>query len=307
MDAVAAALARREQLRRAGHTAFRVLNGRGDGIPGLWIDHFAGRWLVQTTADQPPNGLESLLALPEVEAVYWKRLAQHNKQPPRPVAGATDETCFDIVENGLLFGIDLANGYSQGLFLDQRENRALVRHRASGLRVLNTFAYTCGFGVAAAAGNAAETVNLDLSRHYLAWGAENYARNQLTAHKEDFIFGDTLDWLERFAKRGRQFDLVILDPPTFARGTRHGTFRVERDYGMLVAMALRLLPASGCLLAFANEHRLSLPDFLSQVASATSDTGFQIRSTCDRMAVDFPGSRHLKKITIAGPDCQMTD
>lgn len=301
VEQVAAAAARRYPLRQEGHTALRIVNGDADGLPGLWIDDFSGYWLVTTTTELPPSDLTNLACLPEVKAVYWKKLAQGDKTAPVIVAGHAHnpKDALVVVENNLRYRIDFAAGYSQGLFLDQRTNRAEVMHTSHGLRVLNTFAYTCAFGVAAAAGGAAEVVNIDLSKRSLTWGRTNYALNQLHARDEDFIFGDVFDWLHRFAKRGRQFDLVILDPPTFARGQKLRTFRVERDYARLASDALRILSPHGRLIAFANEHRLPLRDFRCQILSALSDTRFRILSCTDHMAEDFRGSHYLKKILVA--------
>ena len=113
-----------------------------------------------------------------------------------------------------------------------REGRARVRAWAAGRRVLNTFAYTCGFGVAATAGGATRVLNLDLSKSVLEWGQANYRANGFEPDPHDFVFGDVFDWLARLAKRGDRFDLVILDPPGFSR-TKSRAFSAARDYGEL--------------------------------------------------------------------------
>ena len=124
---------------------------------------------------------------------------------------------FIAREEGLAYVIRPGEGLSTGLFPDMREGRARVRAWAAGRRVLNTFAYTCGFGVAAAAGGAARVLNLDLSKSVLEWGQANYRANGFEPDPHDFVFGDVFDWLVRLAKRGDRFDLVILDPPGFSR------------------------------------------------------------------------------------------
>ena len=106
-------------------------------------------------------------------------------------------------EEGLTYLIRSDRGLSSGLFADMRETRGRVRAWAEGKTVLNTFAYTCGFGVAATAGGAARVLNLDLSRNVLAWGQENYRLNGFEPDAHDFVFGDVFDWLARFARRGR--------------------------------------------------------------------------------------------------------
>ena len=124
-------------------------------------------------------------------------------------------------------------GYSQGLFLDQRGNRRRVRERVcAGERVLNCFSYTCGFSVAAAMGGAI-TTSLDLPGPYLDWGKRNFTHNGMDPSDHYFCKGDAMHWLQRFAKQGRRFQGVILDPPTFSRSA-DGVFRAGKDYARLV-------------------------------------------------------------------------
>jgi len=136
----------------------------GWGMDGIEIDDFAGRWLVQTRERGFPEWLRGIEG---PRAVYWKQVGERKAAPAR-IEGEEAGEPFEAMENGMRFLIDFRAGYSQGIFLDQRENRAETRRRARGLRVLNCFAYTCAFGVAAALGGA-ETVNIDLSKRYLEW------------------------------------------------------------------------------------------------------------------------------------------
>src|SRR5207248_9319272 len=101
---------------------------------------------------------------------------------------------------------------SVGLYLDAREVRAWVREHAAGKLALNCFSYTCGYAVAALAGGARRVVNVDISRRVLDWGAENAELNGQAVSRRDYIAGDVFEWLDRFAKKGEVFDLVILDP-----------------------------------------------------------------------------------------------
>jgi 23S rRNA (cytosine1962-C5)-methyltransferase len=139
------------------------------------------------------------------------------------------------------------------LFLDMREVREWLRAVSRHQRVLNLFAYTCSFGVCAALGGATRVVNLDLSRTYLEWGKANYALNGLAADGRDFIYGDALDWLGRFARRSEVFELVIVDPPSFSTTP----FSVTRDYPRLVALAAQVLAPRGVLLAATNHAQTS--------------------------------------------------
>jgi len=168
-------------------------------------------------------------------------------------------------------------GYSVGLFLDQRDNRRrfLTGHIAanfpelptSNFQLLNCFAYTCGFSVCAAKAGV-RTTSLDLSKKYLEWGRRNFVLNGLDPAAHDFIYGDTFDWLRRLAKKGRAFDAVVLDPPTFSQSKEHGTFRAEKDYGRLVTATLPVLKPGGILFASTNAAEFPPEEFLAGVESA---------------------------------------
>ena len=299
LAAVASAYEKRKPLREQGNTAYRICNGRADGVDGLIVDGFGPHWLLQSAARSPPAGLDRLLDL-GAQSLHWKQLTREGKASPRLLAGAAPGGRFAVRENGLGYLIDFAAGYSQGLFLDQRDNRGWVARHAGGLSVLNLFAYTCGFGVAAAAGGAAAVVNVDLSRNALAWGRDNYAHNSLPARDADFIFGDVFDWLARFTRRGRQFDLIILDPPTFSKSKSAGAFAVARDYGGLLRRALALLPPDGALLGFANTRGMTLRAFRRQVADGCAGSACEPLALDSRMPGDFAGSDYLKRVLVAG-------
>lgn len=205
-----------------------------------------------------------------------------------------------IRENGVRYEIRFDQGYSVGLFLDQRDNRRrlLTGHVAAGFpplghggELLNCFAYTCAFSVCAALGGA-RTTSLDLSRKYLDWGRRNFALNGLDPARHEFVFGDVFDWMRRWARRGRRFDTVLLDPPTFSRSKEHGDFRVERDYGDLVGLAASLLHPGGVLFASTNAARLEPESFLDQVRGALTGAGRRIVAAhYVPQPPDFPVSR----------------
>jgi 23S rRNA (cytosine1962-C5)-methyltransferase len=198
-----------------------------------------------------------------------------------------------------------------GLFLDQRDNRRrfLVRHVAAGFpllgegatgtpEILNTFAYTCGFSVCAALGGA-RTTSLDLSRKYLEWGRRNFELNGLDPAAHDFIHGDALDWLRRLAKKGRRFDTVVLDPPTFSQSKEGGVFRAEKDYGRLAGQALGVLKPGGVLLASTNAAQVAPEAFLQTLDDAVRSAGRRVRQRhYVPQPPDFPITReepaHLK-------------
>jgi 23S rRNA (cytosine1962-C5)-methyltransferase len=285
--------------RRAGFPgpptdALRLVDGGGDGLPGLFLESYAGRWLVATTAGALPTAARGWLE-EQGHPCYWKRLDQHQKESPAHFCGAAVSEPFVIRENGLAFEISFQSGYSQGIFLDQRLNRAEVRRRMHpGLRLLNTFAYTGAFSVAAAAAGA-ETTTLDLSQPYLDWARRNFALNALDPAAHHFCKGDTFHWLRRFAKQGRRFDGIVLDPPTFSRDEKGKVFRVEEHFGDLAALAAAILEPGGWLLCCTNFRGLPPAAFKRQLAAAVPALAERRHAP---MPPDFTGEPYLKSLWL---------
>ncbi len=289
-------------------SAWRLYHGGADGWPGWQVDRL-GDWLLAQSEQAPsPEQLAGLQAAAG-RGVYVKTLAREVRRlapaeaAPRLAAGTVAPERFTVVENGVQFELALGEGYSTGLFLDQRDNRRrlLTGHIAAGFplwldpavprEVLNAFAYTCGFSVCAALGGARVT-SLDLSRRYLDWGRRNFALNGLDPAAHDFIYGDAFDWLARLARKGRRFGVVVLDPPTFSQSKAGGRFRLEADAGRLVAAALPLLAPGGVLLACANTARLAPQRFVDDVRGAIADAGRRIvQEHYVPQPPDFPVSR----------------
>jgi 23S rRNA (cytosine1962-C5)-methyltransferase len=192
---------------------------------------------VAIVSQYTAEGVElSAIAQP---TVYLKKrpkearaVVQEEAAPVTPVRGPPVEQLV-AHENGLKFEIRPPNGLSVGLYLDARPARAWVRAHAKGRTVLNLFSYTCGFGVAAMAGEAKRVLNVDRSRKVLDWGERNYALNGLAVDRYDFVAGDAFEWIPRLAKKGERFDVVVLDPPSFATAKR-SRFSAQRDYAELV-------------------------------------------------------------------------
>ena len=287
LDRIKAAISRRSGLRPPETDAYRLVNGAGDGLDGLVIDDFAGRWLISSKEGEDFPQLAPELGY---RALYAKTLSRDERSSPTHLGGEKVAARFSVQEQRLFYWIDFQSGYSQGLFLDQRLNRQKLRELCPGRTVLNTFAYTCSFGVAAVSAGA-RAVNLDLSRNYLEWGQENYRLNGLEPEKSDFIYGDVFDWLGRFAKRGRRFDTVILDPPTFSRSRTSGVFRAEKDYGALLECALRVIEPDGIVLCCLNAHHVSANEFRYMLKDSLPPA-VDLRQM--PMPADFPGSDYLK-------------
>jgi 23S rRNA (cytosine1962-C5)-methyltransferase len=279
---------KRRSIRTDQTNAVRLLDGSGDGLPGLTIDDFAGRWIVQTQDPREPT-LDPNLGY---GSLYWKPMLKSGRTGAKHLGGARVEEPFWVLESGLKFEIDFRAGYSPGLFLDQRINRNKLRSLARDLTLLNTFSYTCAFGVAAAIGGAT-TVNLDLSRHYLDWGKRNYEINQIIPDQHDFIFGDVFDWLGRFQRRGRKFDVIVLDPPTFSRDRKSKVFRIQEDYGELAELACKCLNKDGRLFCSTNFRGLTFHDFMRILRTAVARP---FKAVPGSMPPDFTGDKYLKSI-----------
>jgi 23S rRNA (cytosine1962-C5)-methyltransferase len=229
-----------------------------------WLERFGSDMLLSYKNEEARNVV--LTELPEwatrhrldyrrVFGRFLPRLNEDRAAPIRLVGDATAPMQTVVEEAGMRFGLDFAAGYSAGLFIDQRANRAFLR-RAGVRRLLNTFAYTCSFSVAAALGGAA-TTNIDLSKKSLERGRANFALNLLdpTAHR--FYADDVFDVLPRLARRNESFDAIILDPPTFSRGNKGRKWQVERDFEGLLLSALELAAPQARVLISTNCTRLN--------------------------------------------------
>jgi len=261
------------------------------GILSLYADlereqetQLAGVW-----ADAAALGSVYLKRRPQ-EARHAANVQRDWLSPPEPLLGEARPE-LTALEDGVPYLIRPGSDLSTGLFTDARPARRWVRqHVAAGARVLNTFAYTCGFGLNAALAGAGVVKNLDLSRKVLGWGQENYALSGLTAPDTDFIYGDVFDWLTRLARKPERFDLVVLDPPSFARGPS-GVWRSERDYAALAAQAASLLAPGGRLLAMNNHAGVSGAAFTAMLRAGVP--GLRLEESFGA-GEDYPGATHLK-------------
>ncbi len=231
--------------------------------PGGWVERFGEDALLSYKDGETRDALVAELGQWSAEnefrcrRVFGKHLPKHNAERIAPVllAGAADEALETVVEEcGVRFAIDFAAGYSAGLFIDQRANRALVR-RAGVRRLLNTFAYTCSFSVVAALAGA-ETVSIDLSKRSLDRGRANFGLNAIDPAGHRFLADDVLDVLPRLARRGEQFDCIVLDPPTFSRGNKGRRWQVEQGMEELLLAALEVATKDARILLSTNCARL---------------------------------------------------
>jgi 23S rRNA (cytosine1962-C5)-methyltransferase len=295
--------ARREALATEGSNAYRLLNGEADGVPGLTVDRFEDVYVLSSYGEDVDlqaraEGLGALLA---ARAVYIKRRPREARveattrrdalAPAAPAFGSPVDALV-AVENGLRYEIRPGQGLSVGLYLDMRDTRAWVRSAFHGRSVLNLFAYTCGFAVAAVAGGAVSAVNVDTSRHVLDWGEKNARHNGQVSLPAGYVVADAATHLRRLARWGNAFDAVILDPPSFSTyGGR--AFSAARDYRALARLAAAVVAPRGLLVACCNLARLSSAKFLAQVEAGARAAGRRPRlaKRLGASDVDFPAPK----------------
>jgi 23S rRNA (cytosine1962-C5)-methyltransferase len=271
-----------------------------------WVERFGRDILIsyQTEATREQL-LNELARWSKEEHFHFDRLfgrflprQSAAREAPHLLAGDSgDDLRTTVNERELRFGIDFGTGYSVGLFLDQRENRSYARKIAPE-RLLNCFCYTCSFSVAAAMAGA-QTVNIDVSKKSLARGRANFALNglRLTGHR--FIPDDARSVLPRLARRGEKFDMIILDPPTFARAPRGKAFRIESDLEDVLRAALeiarhetRILLSTNCATLHADALEKIARHCLKTLGRAGSFHG-------QPRPVDFPAGRGASTIWLS--------
>ena len=299
----------------SGTNCCRLFNDSADGIPGLVLEKFGDVLIVQchegrlSLAEATVRNLcASAMEKIQARTVYRKLFAQERSaalpqleaihQDPTPWLGTQIEEEFPVLENGIKFLIRPYDGYSTGLFLEHRENRQRVRGLANGKTVLNTFAYTCAYSVAAALGGAELVVSVDVSRKYLDWGRRNFQANALDPQPHQFIHSDIFDFLGRARRQGRRFDLVILDPPTFGRAKRpKRVFSFVADLDRLVGEAVEILNPGGYALVATNHRGTSRDRLEHAIAAVARERG--VRSMVHlRLPPDFQGDPDFAKFVL---------
>ncbi|MBC9251449.1 methyltransferase [Pseudomonas alcaligenes] len=249
--------------------ARRLFHGRGRQWPGLeqvTVDWLQGVLLVALFREPEANALAELrqMLLDLTTTPAWAQsgaghlLLQHRYLPDSSTEYLLGEPIerWRISENGLSYLLDLGRKQNNGLFLDMRLGRQWVQEQASGQRVLNLFAYTCGFSVAAIAGGAAQVVNLDMASAALSRGRDNHRLNGHDLGRVSFLGHDLFKSWGKL-KRGGPYDLVIVDPPSFQKGS----FVLSRDYAKILRRLPELLSEQGRVLACINDPAIG-PDFL---------------------------------------------
>ncbi len=296
--------------------AYRLLTGDAEDLKGLVAERYGPIAVLQVRGENPAltesvkEAARWYKRMLGVQAVYVKDFRKQRgrltdgivmrSEGAKPLVGKAAADEIEILERGLKFAIRPHEGSLTGLFLDQRDNRTRVRDRADGRDVLNLFAYTCGFSVAAAVGGAAATVSVDLSSKHLEWGKVNFALNNLDLENHEFIRSDAGDYLKRAKRQGKEFDLIIIDAPTFAHGRRRKqSFSIARDLPALVGEAAELLRPGGEMLISTNNRGLSMRRFKELVKEGAETRNYRITATPSLPADFAVDPDHAKAIFVA--------
>lgn len=289
-------------------TIFRLVNGEGDFLPSLIADYYEGLVVLQFHSVGMWRLREEIVgAFKEVlqsdcKAVFSK---SSSTLPKQSGISAKDEFLFGSLpedwfakENGLTYRIDYAMGQKTGFFIDQRENRRLVGEYAKGKRVLNAFAYTGGFSLSALKGMAKEVVSLDISARAVEICEKNAEMNfpQSNVHRGEVA--DVLDYLDTLEK-GR-FDLIILDPPAFAKHQRN-LQQALKGYRAINQKAMEKIASGGLLFTFSCSQAVSKDDFATMLFSCAALSGRKVRiikqlaAGCDHpQSIFHPEGGYLK-------------
>ena len=296
--------------------ALRLVHGESDGLPGLIVDRYADTLVLQASSAGAARWREAaadlLLELTGCARVYERSDAEVMSLegiPARsgPLRGDAPPAQMQVRENGLSLGVDIAGGHKTGFYLDQRDNRALVRTLAAGRKVLDCFCYSGGFTVNALAGGAEHVTSVDASAEALALARDNVGRNALDAQRAQWVESDAFQYLRKLRDQGRSFGLIVLDPPKFAPTAAHAE-RAARGYKDINLLAFKLLAPGGLLATFSCSGGVSRDLFQKIVAGAASDARVDAQilrwmsATPDHpVALAFPEGEYLKGMLCRVP------
>jgi 23S rRNA (cytosine1962-C5)-methyltransferase len=291
---------RRRFLDLESEQSMRIINGESEGLPAVFVDRYADYLVSQVYSSAAVRLLPPLydLLMEELSprAIYEQRRFKSlgGDAPPRAgaelVRGDPAPVEVEVREGDLRFGVDVTAPLSVGLFADLRLGRRAVARWAAGRRVLNLFSYTGAISVYAAKGGASEVVAVDVAARAHARARRNFELSGLDPETPEYVVGDVFKVLTRMKDRGRQFDMVVIDPPAFASGARGGKpWSAVKDYGELAEAALAVLAPSGLLAAASSTHKMSQQDFDLSLADGAMRVGTALRivERCP-LPVDFP-------------------
>lgn len=294
------------------YSAARLIHGESDGIPGLIVDRYknilVAQFLSAGTAYWKDTIADVLLEKTGCSGIYERSdsdvLAMEGLPEVNGPLSGDVQSLETIHEHSIAYQVDIACGHKTGFYLDQRDNRADLIRNTKDKEVLNCFCYTGGFSLAAMRGGAAAVTSIDSSNSALALARENVAINGFNSLPQEWIEDNVFTRLRDFRDRGRNFDLIVLDPPKFAANASQ-VQRAARAYKDINLLGLKLLRPGGLLYTFSCSGGVNAELFQKIVAGADIDAGAgsvilrQLRQSADHpVSLAFPEGAYLKGLVV---------
>lgn len=300
---------RRQTLDLDATNAFRWLHGESDFVPGLVADVYdhVAVFTIDSDALSGHKATIAQLLLETGRAVGIDRVYfRHSAGKGESLLGGPPPTHIEIFENGWKFEVDVVSGQKTGFFLDQRDNRRFVSHLACGPRAVNVFGYTGAFSLSALRAGATRVTTVDSARPAIAAAERHFAINDAAPSQHEFVCEDAFAWMKRMIEKRTVFDLVIVDPPSFAPSER-ALAQAQEAYARLHHLALQLVAANGLLATASCSSHVTMPLFLSYIAEGAARAGRNIHTLAWRgqpadhpVLPGFPESNYLKFVLVHG-------
>jgi len=294
-------------------TAFRVVNGEGDGLGGVTIDYFNGYYMITwyslgiyTLKDMIIEALQNSV---EYKGIYEKKRfdtkGQYVENESDFVSGKESPNPLIVRENNVNFAVYLDDGAMTGIFLDQKEVRKTIRDKYSnGKTMLNAFSYTGAFSVYSALGGSVKTTSVDLAKRSLPKTSEQFIVNDIDPKSQEIIVDDVFNYFKYAVKKQYKFDMVVLDPPSFARSKKI-TFSVSKDYVKLLKEAIQITNKNGVIVASTNSANFGMMKFRQFIEQAFKELNgrFKVLETYSlpkdfKVCNEFKEGDYLKVVFI---------
>jgi 23S rRNA (cytosine1962-C5)-methyltransferase len=300
---------RKNIINRSETNAFRVINSESDHIPGLIVDFYAGYYVIQFLSAGVEYFRKEIIEIISNQSdcigIYERsdsdvRIKENLPLQTKLLFGDSIPEKVLIKENGICFGVDIQKGHKTGFYLDQRDNRLILKNFCKNKNILNCFCYTGGFSAYALTNGANYVVNIDSSAKALELANENHRLNFISDDMYENIEADVFKTLRTFREENRKFDIVILDPPKFADSAAN-IQKAARAYKYINLLSLQLLNHGGFLFTFSCSGHISRDLFNKIVNDAALDAGREIKflsylnqSKDHPILSSFPESYYLK-------------
>ncbi len=309
-ERVATAFRLRQKLINANTNAYRLINAEGDGCPGLIVDVYDHALVLSISTagmeKQRQGVLDALISQMKPAGIYEQSAGRSRGLEGLPerkgfIYGDGRQSFVRVTENGFAFDVDIVGGQKTGFFLDQRANREKLGALSGGASVLNCFCYTGAFSVYAIGGKAARVVSLDISKSACEAAVRHLSQNGFSAQNHPVIEADVFEYLRNLRE---EFDLIILDPPAFAK-TRRDVPKASRGYKDINMQAMKHLVHGGMLATFSCSNAIDEDLFYKIVQGAARDAGTQAQLLArleagpdHPLALGHPEGRYLKGLLL---------